>query len=336
MPNSTLYPLTFRPLLKSYLWGDRKLEARLGRALPEGPVAESWEISGHRHGETRIDRGALEGLTLGQAQDRLGAELLGERSRRALEQGRFPLLVKLLDAHRWLSVQVHPNDAYALERENDLGKTEMWVVLHAEPGAELILGFRQGVERASFESAARDGEIGRWLHRVAVSGGDVFYVPAGSIHALGPGLLVVEIQQNSDTTYRIHDWDRVDHDGRPRPLHLRRAFEVLDYSLVEPGAVAPRVATQGAWQLEELAHCAYFLTELLRTASGGSWTGACTGETFEIWGVLEGRAVLECAGTPPLELSSVSWTLLPASMGEYELRAAAGSRLLRITTPPSS
>ena len=333
MTKPRLYPLTFTPILKSYLWGGRGLETRLGRPLPDGPVAESWEISAHRQGSTRVDRGALADLTLPEVQDQLGIALVGERNRWALEQGRFPLLIKLLDAHDWLSVQVHPPDAFALEHEDDLGKSEMWVVLDAESGAELILGFRPGVDRQSFESAARNGEAERWLHRVPARVGDVFVVPAGSVHALGPGVLVAEIQQSSDTTYRIHDWGRLDHDGRPRSLHLERALQVLDYSLVAPNPAQPRASERDGWRIEELASCRYFRTERLTAAGDASFAGNCSGETFEIWGVIAGGAILEAEEAEPLELAAVSWTLLPAALGRYSVRASAGAALLRVTTP---
>lgn len=333
MTKTALYPLTFTPVLKSYLWGGRGLESHLGRPLPDGPVAESWEISAHRQGPTRVDRGAFAGLSLAELQEQLGADLLGEHNRRALDLGRFPLLVKLLDAHDWLSVQVHPPDSYALEREDDLGKSEMWVVLHAEPGAELILGFRAGADRPGFERAVRAGEAERWLHRVPAAAGDVFFVPAGTIHAIGPGVLVAEIQQSSDTTYRIHDWDRVDRDGKPRPLHVGRALEVLDYSLVAPGAVRPQPRPAGGWIVEELAACPYFRTERLTAETHSELDGECSGETFEIWGVLEGRISVSADRCEPLELAGVGWTLLPAALGRYRVAASAGSRLLRVTTP---
>ena len=167
-------------------------------------------------------------------QELLGEALVGERSRQALELGKFPLLIKILDANRWLSIQVHPDDDYGLRHEGEFGKTEMWVVLHAEPGAELIYGFSPASPATPTPpSSARRQSVSAAPPRGRAPG-DVIFVPAGTIHALGPGVMVAEIQQNSDTTYRIWDW------GRPRPLHLQQSLDVLNFDLVEPArAVQP-------------------------------------------------------------------------------------------------
>ncbi len=326
MPQPAVYPLTFDPVFKDYPWGGRALETRLGRTLPDGIVAESWEIAAHPNGSSRVNAGPLAGRTLPEVLEEWGTDLVGKRSAAALAQGRFPLLVKLLDANRWLSVQVHPNDAYALAHEGDLGKTEMWVVLAAEPGAELIYGFQAGVDRASFARAVEAGESERWLHRLPVRAGDVIFVPAGAIHALGPGILVAEIQENSDTTYRIYDW------GRPRPLHIAQALDVLDFQLVEPGVVTPQPVAGAPVRTEVIGECAYFRTERLHLAAGDQYTGVCDGATFEIWGVMQGSVALAWEGDP-LRLDAVSWVLLPAALGEFSVRAPADSVLLRVIRP---
>lgn len=326
MPLSELYPLTFAPIFKEYPWGGRALGARLGRAIPDGIVAESWEIAAHANGATQVDAGPLAGRTLLEVLGEWGEALVGRRSADELAQGRFPLLIKLLDANRWLSVQVHPNDAYALAHAGDLGKTEMWVILAAEPGAEVIYGFRAGVDRTAFARAVEAGESERWLHRMPVQAGDVVFVPAGAIHALGPGLIVAEIQQNSDTTYRIYDW------GRPRPLHIDRALEVLDFGLVEPGPVQPRPVAGAAVATEVIGECAYFRTERLHLARGERYSGVCDGATFEIWGVMTGVADLHWRGEP-VRRAAVSWVLLPAALGEFAVEATQDSVLLRVIRP---
>ncbi len=238
-PASLVYPLTFDPIFKDYVWGGRNLSDQLGREIPDGIVAESWEIAAHPDGSSVVNRGPLAGLSLPEVQARLGEALVGRNNQRMLELERFPLLIKLLDANRWLSVQVHPDDVYGLEHENDLGKTEMWVVLYAEPGAELIYGFKAGVTKDAFEAAIQAGDVEPWLHRVPVEVGDVIFVPAGTIHALGPGAIVAEIQQNSNTTYRIYDW------GRPRPIHVEQALDVLNFDLVEPEPLRPSLLNEG-------------------------------------------------------------------------------------------
>ncbi len=324
-----VYPLTFDPVFKDYPWGGRALETRLGRVIPNGIVAESWEIAAHANGSSRVNAGPLDGWTLPQALELWGEALVGSRSSSDLDQGRFPLLIKLLDANRWLSVQVHPDDTYALAHEGDLGKTEMWVVLAAEPGAEVIYGFRAGVNRDTFTHALQDGEIESQLHRLPVHSGDVVFVPAGSIHALGPGILVAEIQQNSDTTYRIYDW------GRPRPLHIAQALEVLDFGLVEPEPVEPQAVPDAQVASEVIGECAYFRTERLRMAQGERYWGRCDGATFEIWGVIEGEAELSWQGNR-LRRGAVSWVLLPATLGLFAVDAMTDCVLLRVTRPEAA
>ena len=328
------YPLQFAPVFKDFIWGGRGLETILGRTIPDGVVAESWEIAAHPNGATPIINGPLAGQTLLDAQKKWGEALLGSHNQAALEQEKFPLLIKLLDANRWLSVQVHPDDTYGLAHANDYGKTEMWVVLHAEPGAEVIYGLKAGVTSESFAQAVAEDRVEDVLHRVAVAKGDVVFVPAGTVHALGPGLLVAEIQQNSDTTYRIYDWGRMGTDGKPRALHNDRALEVIDWAQAELSLAVPRIAPAGqkGVGVEEIAHCGYFHTERILIGADRVYTGECTGESFEIWAVLSGSVRLEW-GDSGIDLVGVSWLLLPASLGAYRLTASKESMLLRVVTP---
>ena len=321
-----IYPLTFDPIFKDYIWGGRNLESQLGRKIPDGTIAESWEIAGHKNGSSTVRQGPLMGKTLPAVQELLGEALVGSRNRNALERGRFPLLIKLLDANRWLSVQVHPDDAYGLANENDFGKTEMWVVLYAEPDAEIVFGFRAGIDQQGFVNAVATGKIDETLHRIAIKAGNVIFVPAGSIHALGPGAIVAEIQQNSDTTYRIHDW------GRDRETHIKKALEVLDFGLIEPKPVIPTVISSNGLHREEIGHSAYFYTERLSIPTGGVFRGKCSGETYEIWGVLSGSIRVEWSGEP-LQIKAVDWVLLPAALGEFTIQAIEQSLLLRVRTP---
>jgi mannose-6-phosphate isomerase len=288
-------------------------------------VAESWEIAAHPNGASVVRNGALAGTTLSDVLGKWADALVGTRNLAALAQGRFPLLIKLLDANRWLSVQVHPDDAYGLAHAGEFGKTEMWVVLHAEPGSEIIYGFTPGVDREAFAQAIADGETEHLLHRLAVQEGDVIFVPAGAVHALGPGVIAAEIQQNSDTTYRIYDW------GRARPLHTEQAMAVLDFDLVAPTAVTPvPVADSPATEL--IGECAYFRTERLRMAVDETIAGACDGSTFEIWGVLRGAVRVDWAGES-ISLRAVDWVLLPAALGHFSITATADCELLRVITP---
>ena len=326
----SIYPLTFDPIFKDYVWGGRNLESQLGRTIPDGVVAESWEIAGHVNGSSTVRQGPLMGKTLPEVQELLGESLVGRLNRQALALGRFPLLIKLLDANRWLSVQVHPDDEYGLANEDDFGKTEMWIVLHAEPDAELVFGFRTGVTRESFADAVATGQIDETLHRISVTAGDVIFVPAGSIHALGPGTIVAEIQQNSDTTYRVYDW------GRDRETHVEKALDVLDFTLIEPTTVMPKVIAETGIQdvirREEIGHCQYFHTERLTMPTSSVFEGGCNGGTYEIWGILSGSISVEWAGES-LTVEGVDWVLLPAALGDFTIRANAESTLLRVYTP---
>ena len=325
-----MYPFLFTPVLKDYIWGGRNLATHLGRPLPTGKIAESWEIAAHHDGTTAVANGPRAGQLLTDLLAEQGLALIGRRSQWALERGKFPLLIKLLDATQPLSVQVHPDDEYALAHEgNELGKTEMWVVLHAEPSAEVIFGVAEGTTPANFRAALEAGQLEPHLHRVPVRTGDHINVPAGSLHAIMGGLLIAEIQQNSNTTYRVYDWNRVEADGRPRPLHIEPALAVINFEQVAPTRPEPiplpAPAGVGRWQL---CHNRYFTVERLELSAGARFEGVCDGETFEIWGVVGGTAALHTAAGE-MALSAVQFTLLPATLGVFSFTAEEPCVLLR-------
>lgn len=321
-----LYPLTFTPVLKDYLWGGRNLE-QLGRTLPApGVIAESWEIAGHEDGTSRVNNGPYAGKLLTEVHAELGLDLIGRNNAWAQERGKFPLLVKLLDAHNPLSVQVHPDDTYALAHEgNELGKTEMWVVLRAEPGAELILGVKAGTRRELFRRAIAESRLEPYLHRLAVKAGDHICVPAGTLHAIMGGLIIAEIQQNSNTTYRVYDWGRVGIDGKPRPLHVDKALDVINFEQIEPIVGAPELVSSGdgisRWLL---CRNRYFVTERIFMEAGAILEGHCGGDTLEIWGAIEGMVRIE-----DVTLCAVRFALLPASLGRFTIEAQGPATLLR-------
>jgi mannose-6-phosphate isomerase len=325
MVKSSLYPLTFKPVLKDYIWGGRNLE-HLGRSLPQGIIAESWEIAGHKNGTTIVDNGHYAGLRLTELHAELGLDLIGQNSFWAQERGKFPLLIKLLDANRPLSVQVHPGDDYALAHEgNELGKSEMWVVLFAEPGARLILGVKRGTSRNSFKKALLAGRLEPFLHYLPVSAGDHICVPAGSLHAIMDGLIIAEIQQNSDTTYRVYDWNRLGSNGQPRPLHIDKALDVINFDQVEPQWVpAKLIESDNGIRRALLCRNQYFVTERLEMTAGAVYEGNCDGQSLEIWGVLQGTIQIN-----KMELGRVSFTLLPAAMGNFYVKASTKATLLR-------
>ena len=220
-------PIRFEPIFRSYIWGGDRLASQLGKKPPgSGIWAESWEIVDHREGESIVTDGALAGWTLRQLIESFPNEVIG----RDTPNERFPLLLKYLDCQRVLSVQVHPDDEYGAKMpQPDRGKTEAWYVIDAEPDAKLYAGLKSGVDRQSLLAAIEKGETESCLHVLSPKPGDCIFIPAGTVHALGAGLLVAEIQQASDCTFRLFDWDRVDKDGQPRQLHIDQALEVIDF-----------------------------------------------------------------------------------------------------------
>jgi len=328
MPMIEIYPMTFEPVFRDYLWGGRNLETLFGRKLPDGIVAESWDISAFPGSETRVESGYWKWRTLAEVAADLGGHFLGTTVRERF--GRFPLLFKLLDAHQDLSVQVHPDDAYARVNENGAwGKSEMWYILYAQPGAELICGLVSDTTRESLENALRNGTFVNLLKRVPIRAGDAINIPAGTVHALLAGAVVAEIQQNSDTTYRLYDWGRVGQDGKPRPLQLAKGLDVIVTHNASAGKVEPRaVRDEEGLKVEVLADSPLFTTERITLQPGKAYSNACDGTSFQVVGCVEGDGTLAWSGTP-LTLRAVRFALLPAILGGYELHAGSASTWLR-------
>ncbi|MDF1519935.1 MAG: type I phosphomannose isomerase catalytic subunit [Brevefilum sp.] len=323
---SDYYPLLFEPVLKYYLWGGRNFQ-KLGRELPENTeVAESWEIAAHKDGMSIVLNGKYKGQTLGDLFSELGECLVGFNNQWALDRGKFPLMVKLIDANQSLSVQVHPDDTYAMAHEgNELGKFEMWVIIDAEPGAEIIYGFREQIDKETFREAVEKGTLGKFLHHIPIKKGDHICVPSRTIHAILEGALIAEIQQNSNTTYRVFDWNRLGDDGKPRALHLEKALDVIDFAQV--GASLPDVKISNAgdgWTAERLCENRYFTTERIRISNGGAYSGFCDGSTLEIWGVLSGSVKVN-----EIDLYPVTFVLMPAALGAFTVAARDDAVLLR-------
>lgn len=226
--------LKLNPCFKNYIWGGDKLKKEYNKKTPYDVTAESWELSCHPNGLTRISGGEYDGKTLKEVLENeaaSGRNPLGTKSG-AFKQ--FPVLIKLIDANDRLSIQVHPDDDYALKNENgSFGKTEVWYVVDAKPDAELIYGFLKNVTKEEIKNAITKNELSPYLNSVKVKAGDVFFVRSGLLHAIGKGTLICEIQQNSDTTYRVYDWGRVGNDGKPRELHIEKALDVMCLSKEE-------------------------------------------------------------------------------------------------------
>lgn len=327
-------PLLFAPRFQDYLWGGRNLARVLGRDIPDGIVAESWEISAHPAAPTIVNQGPGLGASLPELVDEYGTRLVGSRGRWAVDRGIFPLLIKLLDANQPLSVQVHPDDAWAGEHEGgELGKTEMWYVLDAVPDAEIVYGLRSGVNQGDFRTAVAEGRVEDCLHRVTVKAGDAVLIEAGTVHAILEGIVLAEIQQSSNTTYRVYDWGRVGIDGSPRELHIEQAMSVIDFDRWEPGVSSPQVMSdRDGVKSELIAKCDKFVVERITVNAGRAFRGHLTGETFEVWGVLDGSSRVE-GGGPATQLDAVRFALLPATMGPFEVTSESGFTALRAYLP---
>jgi len=252
------YPYRLEPQEKPAIWGGDALVERYGKqADRNAAIGESWEC----WDENRVDNGALAGATLGELRHVLGADLMGPIDSRRI----FPILTKIIDARLALSVQVHPDDAYAQRVEHQAnGKTECWYILAAQPGAELVLGWARDTDRSEYERRVADGSLGDILRRVPVHAGETYYLPAGTLHAIGAGIVLFEAQQASDLTYRIFDWNRVGADGRPRELHVAKAGDVLDYGATTRGAVATVRFTESALERTLLVADPRFSLEYVR------------------------------------------------------------------------
>ena len=324
-----LDPLTFEPIIKRYLWGGRRLGTELGKPIDFGnDFAESWEVVDHGQDQSIVASGPLKGVTLGELVARYGAELLGRHA----PPKRFPLLFKFLDCHQDLSVQVHPNDeAAARQQQADLGKTEAWVVLDAAPGSVIYAGLTEGVNRQVFEAALREGRAPDCLHRIEPKAGDCIFIPAGTVHALGAGLLIAEIQQASDTTYRLFDWNRLGPDGQPRPLHVQQGLEVIDFNA---GPVQPQTAQPtGHSSAQRLVTCDKFVLDRWRLDGYQQMGGD---KRFHILSVIEGEALLRGEGRADEEsllMPRGQTVLIPAAAGPVSVATRGRAILLDMYLP---
>ena len=309
---TTSFPFLLRPSFKDYIWGGERLRTVFGKKTEISPLAESWECSTHPDGPSYAASGAFDGQTLAEILND-HPEFLGSRAL-ALTGGKpeLPILVKLIDAKRDLSVQVHPDDAYALSKEGQPGKTEMWYVLDAEPGSSLVCGLAEKAGKEEFKKAALDGSVMQILRKVPVKKGDVFFISPGTVHAIGAGVLVAEIQQSSNLTYRLYDYGRLGADGKPRQLHLDKAMDVADLT---PHPVDTRMS------------CKYFTVKELDLAGHGSWIlMKADAQSFHALLCTEGRAEISVPGgrdAAKLAVSKGDCVFVPACGDDLELKGSA-------------
>lgn len=316
-----LYPIIFEPILQDRIWGGTKLETYLGKTnLPSTTTGESWELSAVEGHVSTINNGAYAGRPLTDLLENYPEEILGSKVHRKFGS-QFPLLFKFLDAKEDLSIQVHPNDELAKKRHNSFGKTEMWYVMHAEPGSRIIVGFKEKSSPEQYLEHLRNKNLVEILNQVEAKKGDVFFLETGTIHAIGGGIVIAEIQQTSDITYRVYDWDRVDANGKSRELHVEQALDAMNYNTTD---------TQKKY-LKELnksntvVDCPYFTTNFLPL--DGNANIKKDGGSFTVYICTEGHFTISCKGNEHA-FKKGETILIPAALKEFAL--AGNATLLEI------
>ena len=297
------------PTGKDYLWGGTRLRDEYGKKIDLTPLAETWECSVHPDGPSFVANGTYKGKTLSEVL-KAHPKYLGTK----VENGELPVLVKFIDAKKDLSVQVHPNDEYAREHEGDNGKTEMWYVLDCEPGAFLYYGFDHEISREELEERIRNNTLTEVLNAVPVKKGDCFFIPSGTLHAICKGVVVVEVQQNSNVTYRVYDYGRVGADGKPRALHVKQALEVMRRTPPEQHDFSPH-----------LAKCDYFTVDVV----AGGYTGTADETSFVSLLITEGEGRLTCGGETVQAKKGDSF-FITAGSGAYALTGSCKALLTTV------
>lgn len=320
-----LYPLKFKPILKERLWGGTKLKDVLHKPIESDITGESWELSGVEGDISEVSNGDLSGTSLQSLMDEHGEALLGKSVVERFGND-FPILIKFIDAKQDLSIQLHPNDELAKERHNSFGKTEMWYIMDADPGAKLIVGFNKDVEKGEYVKSLEEGTLTDLMNYEEVSEGDTFFINTGKIHAIGAGVLLAEIQQTSDVTYRVFDFNRRDKEGNLRELHTSLAVDAIDYEKKDDFKVE-YVKNQD--QVNSMVDCPYFKTDFLELTKSmkqdltqrNSFTiFMCVGGAAQIkndWGsvaITKGETVLISASSTYVDIDTEGAKLLEVTI----------------------
>ena len=318
-----LYPIKFKTIFKDKIWGGEKIKTYLGKDFAPLPnCGETWEISGVKSDVSIVANGPLTGTSLAELLADKKGKLIGEKNYERFGN-EFPLLIKFIDANEDLSIQVHPNDELAEKRHGSKGKTEMWYVLQADAGSSLISGFNQKVDKESYLQKFTAGELTDILNKEEVSAGDVFFLPAGRVHTIGKGLLIAEIQQTSDITYRIYDFDRVDDQGNKRELHVDEALDAIDYTYYN------EYKTKYENTINEpvaLVDCPYFTTNIL-TYTQDTLRDYSSTDSFVIHVCVEGSYILQY-GIEEIPVQMGDCVLIPATTAKVNLQTTQGFKIL--------
>jgi mannose-6-phosphate isomerase len=316
------YPLTFKPIFKQRVWGGRNIEKLYGKPLPpDVPIGESWEISDRPGDVSVIANGPLAGKTLHELVEQHCKALLGYEA-----AARFPLLIKTLDAQEKLSLQVHP-PAHVAKQLGGEPKTEMWYIAHATPDADLYVGLKHGVTRAEFERKIQDGTVAECFHRIAVKPGDVMFLPSGRVHAIGAGNVIFEIQQNSDTTYRVFDWNRVGLDGKPRELHIKESLQSINFEDFEPRLSSAQYSRNQSMKLRFLVDDPLFRVDGYQVKRGQRYH--LRFPAAQILGMIKGRLKIQYEAHE-LNVKPGEFVLLPASLDRVTFTAETQVEYLQV------
>ena len=320
-----LYPFIFQPIFKDRIWGGHELERLFAKKIPAGkPIGESWEISDRPGDASVIANGKFAGKDLRWLMENHATEILGGAKPAA--DGRFPLLCKILDAREKLSLQVHPPASKAAELKGE-PKTEMWFIVDVAADASLYVGLKRGVTRAEFEKKISDGSVADCFHKIPVCAGDTMFLPSGRVHAIGDGLVIFEIQQNSDTTYRVFDWNRVGLDGQPRELHIAQSLASIDFNDFEPKLVPQNYRNAPNFKFRQLVEDPLFNVQELVFKNAG--TVKLSGQYLRIIAVTKGAATIaDDSSGIVAELKSGDFSLIPANLKNVEIKAATNTSFL--------
>jgi len=319
------YPLTFHPIFKERVWGGRNLERLYKKNLPPRvPIGESWEISDRPGDASVVANGPLAGKDLHWLMDNHERELIGNAKPAA--ENRFPLLCKILDAREKLSLQVHPPAHKAAELGGE-PKTELWFVADAAPDAELFVGLKRNITRPEFAEKIRTGKVADCFHRIPVRAGDAMFLPGGRVHAIGAGLVIFEIQQNSDTTYRVFDWNRAGLDGQPRELHVAQSLASIDFSDFEPALISQKFSGDDKTKTCPLVRDPLFNVEIWKMNSSAG--GPLKAKTLQIVAAVGGQLEIKNGSTSVI-LAAGQFCLIPACLEQAEVLTKAKATLLRV------
>lgn len=321
----TLYPLKFKPIFLDKIWGGQLIKTHL--RMDYGPLpncGEAWVVSGYETNPSVVENGFLAGNELNELVEVYMGDLVGEKIFKRYGN-EFPLLIKYINTNDWLSIQVHPDDKLAAKRNIGHGKTEMWYILEAEKHAKLISGFNRKMDKETYLKHLKSNTLQEILNYEDVAPGDVFFIPAGRVHAIGPGLLLAEIQQTSDTTYRIYDWDRIDHRGMKRELHTDQALDAIDFGVYDDYKTH---YTSKKNQTSPLVNCEKFTTNLIvfDTAVQKDISDL---DSFIIYMGIEGKVILKYFDGE-MQIKPGDAIVVPAEMEKIELQPELTSRLLEI------